>query len=317
MKITVLDASTLGADIKLDGLASLGELTTFSSTTPEQTQAHCAGSDVLVLNKVKINESTLPDTTGIKLICITATGFDNVDLDYCRKKMIGVCNVVGYSTDSVAQTTVASVLYLFNHMPEFTRHVREGNYTSEGVANCLTPVFREISGKTWGIVGCGNIGAKVANVAEALGCRVIVNKRTPSEEFENVDIDTLCRESDIISIHTPLSESTRGLINKEKISLMKKSVIISNVARGAVTDEEAITEAVLKGRIAGFATDVYSAEPFPCDHPFNKIKHLDNVCLTPHMAWGASEARARCIDEICENIKAFYNGEIRCRVDKL
>lgn len=315
MKITVLDASTLGEDINLDGLKKAGELTVYHSTLAKETQAHCSGSEVLILNKVKINAKTLPDTTGIKLICITATGFDNVDTKYCRSKGIAVCNVVGYSTDSVAQTTVASVLYLYNHMREFTRHVQAGHYTAGGVANCLTPTFREISGKTWGIVGCGNIGSKVARVAEALGCRVIVNKRTPSLEFENADIDTLCRESDIISIHTPLNENTKGIISKERIAMMKKGVIISNVARGAVVDEAAIAEAVQNGSIGGFASDVYSVEPFGKEHPFYSIMHLDNVCLTPHMAWGAAEARARCIDEICQNIKAFYAGEKRCRVD--
>ena len=315
MKINVLDASTLGADIDLSGFSKLGEVEVFETTSAEQTPNHSVGADVLVLNKVKINENTLPDTANIKLICITATGFDNVDLDYCRSKNIAVCNVVGYSTDSVAQTTVASALYLFNHLPEFTRHVREGKYTDGGVANCLSPIFHEISGKTWGIVGCGNIGAKVARVAESLGCKIIVNKRTPSDEFETVDIDTLCKESDIISIHTPLNENTKGLISREKISLMKNDVIIVNVARGAVTDENAIADAIKNRQIGGFACDVYSVEPFGKEHPYNDIMHLDNVCLTPHMAWGASEARARCIDEICKNIEAFFGGERRCRVD--
>lgn len=315
MKITILDSATLGSDLDLSPLNSLGEVAVFESTLPEETSAHCSGSDVLILNKVKINQTTLPDTGSIKLICVFATGYDNIDLDYCRSNGIGVCNVVGYSTNSVAQVTIAMVLYLANNMPSFTRHVRSGDYTDGGVANCLVPAYAELCGKTWGIVGCGNIGTAVGKVAEALGCRVLANKRTPGGCFENADIDTLCKESDIITIHAPLSDSTRGLINKERISLMKKSVIIVNVARGAVTDEAAIAEAVQNGDIGAFGADVYSVEPFGKAHPFNAIMQHDNVCLTPHMAWGAIEARERCLGEIVKNIVSFKNGEIRNRVD--
>lgn len=315
MKITVLDSATLGADLDLSPLGELGEVKCYTHTSSEETPCHCSGSDVLILNKVKINENTLPDTGNIKLICLFATGYDNVDLDYCRKNGIGVCNVVGYSTDSVAQVTVAMVLYLANNLKAFTRYVSSGDYTRSGVANYLVPTYNELNGKTWGIVGCGNIGSAVGRVAEALGCRVLANKRTPGGEFENADIDTLCKESDIITIHTPLSDATRGLIGKERIALMKKNVIIVNVARGAVTDEAAIAKAVAAGDIGGFGADVYSAEPFGADHPFNSIMNLDNVCLTPHMAWGAHEARQRCLDEIIKNITAFTRGEKRNRVD--
>lgn len=315
MKITVLDSATLGADLDLSPISELGELTCYANTTAEETSDHCKDSDVLIINKVKINENTLPDTGSIKLICLFATGYDNVDLDYCRKKGIGVCNVVGYSTDSVAQVTVASVLYLANNLRAFTRHVRSGDYTTAGVANYLVPAYNELSGKTWGIVGCGNIGTAVGNVAKALGCRVIANKRTPGGSFENADIDTLCKESDIITIHTPLSDDTRGLISRERIALMKKNVILVNAARGAVTDEAAIAEAVAKGNIGAFGTDVYSVEPFGAEHPFAAIMHMDNVCLTPHMAWAAVEARERCRDEIIKNIASFIKGEKRNRVE--
>ena len=315
MKIAVLDSATLGADLDLSPLGELGEVKCYTHTTADETPEHCKGADVLVINKVKINKSTLPDTGSVKLICIFATGYDNVDITYCNEKGIAVCNVVGYSTDSVAQVTVAMVLYLANNLRAFTRHVSSGDYTRSGVANYLVPAYNELRGKTWGIVGCGNIGSAVGRVAKALGCKVLANKRTPSSEFENADIDTLCKESDIITIHTPLSDATRGLIGKERIALMKKNVIIVNVARGAVTDEAAIAEAVANGDIGGFGADVYSAEPFDASHPFSAIMHMDNVCLTPHMAWGAHEARQRCLDEIIKNITAFTCGEKRNRVD--
>ena len=183
------------------------------------------------------------------------------------------------------------------------------------MANSLTPVYHELAGKTWGIVGYGNIGKQVGRVAEALGCRVIYNKRTPDGNKNCVSLETLCAESDIITVHTPLSDSTRGLIGERAIRLMKRDVILVNEARGAVTDEKALADAIKEGRIGALGCDVFSVEPFGKDYPFYDIKELPNVCLTPHMAWGAYEARVRCLGEIILNIKAFFGGEIRSRVD--
>lgn len=315
MKISVLDSATLGQDLDLSPLESFGEVCIYQSTTEKETPDHCTDSEILVINKVKINENTLPDTGKVRLICEFATGYDNIDLEYCRKNNIAVCNVVGYSTDSVAQLTCALVLTLACRISEFSDYVKSGKYQKGSVANWLAPVYGELSGKTWGVVGLGNIGSKVADVAKALGCRVIVCKRTPSDNFENADIDTLCKVSDIITIHTPLTQDTRNLINKERIATMKKNVIIVNVARGAVTDEAAIACAIKEKRIGAFGSDVFSTEPFGEDHPFTQIMNMPNVCLTPHMAWGAFEARTRCLDEICKNITSFNAGEKRNRVD--
>ena len=190
-----------------------------------------------------------------------------------------------------------------------------GKYTASGVPNCLTPVYHEISGKTWGIIGLGNIGRAVAKVAEALGARVIANKRTPVDDYECVDIDTLCREADIITIHCPLNDASRGLINEERIALMKKDVVIVNEARGAVVNEHDVAEAIKKGMIGAFGSDVYSIEPFGKDHPFYEIKEYSNVLLTPHAAWGSYESRVRCINIICDNIAAFIKDERKNRVD--
>ena len=211
---------------------------------------------------------------------------------------------------------MATALSLLTHLREHNDFVRSGEYTRSGIANRLTPVYHEMRGMTWGIVGCGNIGSAVAKVAEALGARVIVNKRTPSDAFTCVDIDTLCRDSDVISIHCPLNDGTRGLINRDRLALMKKSAIIVNEARGAVVDEGAVAEFILEGRISGYGSDVYSVEPFGTDHPFDKIKDHHAVLLTPHAAWGAFEARARCMDIICDNIRSFEEGKIKNRVDK-
>lgn len=315
MKITVLDAATLGYDISLAPLNEIGEVTVYQTSSPNEIPERINEAEVVIINKVKLNEDNLDYAKNLRLICIAATGYDNIDVTYCKKHGIAVCNVVGYSTDSVAQVTVSMALFLATHLNEYTQCVTSGEYTKKGVPNCLTPVYRELKGMTWGIVGYGNIGRRVAKVAEALGCNVIINKRTPCDEYQNCDIDTLCKKSDIISLHVPLSDQTRGLIDAKRIAMMKKTAILINVARGAVTDEKALADAIKENRIGGIGIDVYSVEPFPKNHPFNEIKALPNVCLTPHMAWGAKDARERCLDEIILNVKAFTRGEKRNRVD--
>lgn len=315
MKIVILDADTLGEDISLSPITDLGETEVYGRTPIESIRERILGKSVVVLNKIKFNEETVGKNSGVKLVCITATGFDNVDLDFCRRENIAVANVRGYSTNSVAQVTIAVVLSLLNHLGEYDEYAKSGAYTKSGVQNSLNPAYHEICGMTWGIVGFGNIGKKVAEVASALGCSILVNKRTPKSGINCVDIDTLCRESDIITIHTPLNEETKNLINEDRIAMMKKNVILVNVARGAVIDEEAVCTAVLNKKIAGFGTDVFSVEPYPINHCYHKLKECKNVIITPHMAWGAIDARQRCIEEISENIKAFVNNIKRNRVD--
>ena len=315
MKIVFLDAATIGDDLTYESFEALGEVSVYPTTSETEFEAHISGAEVVVINKLKLNASNLPVAKDLKLICLAATGFDNVDLDYCRQNGIGVCNVVGYSTQSVAQLTLALALSLYTNLGQFTDFVRSGEYTKGGLANRLTPVYHEIVGKTWGIVGYGNIGKQVARVAEAMGCRVLVYKRTPVEDAECVDFDTVCQKSDILSLHVPLNEQTRNLLDEAHIAMLKKDAIVINVARGAVTDEAALADAILEDRIGGIGVDVYSKEPFDADHPFQKIKHLPNVLLTPHMAWGGYETRVRLLGEIKENIVSFYAGKQRCRVD--
>ncbi len=311
MKITVLDANTLGNDIDVSRISSVGDLTVYDFTEKSQVAERIKDSDVVVLNKIKLYEENLSCAEKLKLICVTATGYDNIDISYCKSRGIQVSNIVGYSTNSVAQVTVATVLELATHIREFNRYVTSGDYTKNGVANRVTPAFCELSGKTWGIIGLGNIGKKVAAVAEAFGCKVLAFKQTPDENYNCTDLDTLCKESDIISIHTPLTEKTRALIGERELSMMKPSVILYNAARGAVTDEAAVADAILTNRIGAFGCDVYSTEPFPSNHPMTRIAALPNVCLTPHMAWASYEARNLCIEEVIKNIVAFKNGEKR------
>ena len=315
MKIVFLDALTLGKDIDLSGFSELGEVVIYGGSSNAEVIERTRDCDVVVTNKLKLNESNLSLAHNLKLICVTATGFDNIDVNYAKSRGIGVCNVVGYSTSNVAQITVGMVLDLINRTDDYRASVKSGEYSARGVANVLSPTYHEIEGKTWGIVGFGNIGRRVARIADALGCRVLVNKREAISDFECVDIDTLCKECDIITLHTPLNDGTRGLISSERIAAMKEGVILVNVARGAVVDENAVANAFKIGKLGGFGCDVYSAEPFGKDHPYYEIKDMDNVILTPHMAWGSYEARLRLCNEVKENIIAFFKGDIKNRID--
>ncbi len=317
MKIAILDAKTLGDDIDLSIYEVFGEVVIYDSTPQELVAQRLYDIDVAILNKVKLNEQNLCDAKKLKLICLTATGFDNVDIAYAKSHNIAVCNVKGYSTDSVAQLTASLALSLSCHLNEFDSYCKSGKYTDSGVQNCLAPVFYELTGKTWGLYGYGNIGKKVGEIAKSLGCNVIVCKRTPDEDVECVSLEELFRRSDVISIHTPLNKDTLHSVDEKILSLAKQNAIIVNAARGAVLDEEAITNAVERGQIAGFATDVYSIEPMTKASAYNRLRTFDNVIFTPHMAWGAYEARVRLMDEIVKNITAFYNGEKRNRVDDM
>lgn len=315
MKIVVLDRDSIGLDTPLEGLYAFGEVVVYNKTAPDEVLERIADADCVILNKVKMTAEVIASAKTLKLICIFATGYDNVDINAARECGVGVTNVPGYSTDSVALFTVANVLALYTHLREYNDYVTSGEYSASGIPNKLVPVYHEISGKTWGIIGLGNIGKAVAKVAEAFGARVIANKRNPVEGYECVDIDTLCRQADIITIHCPLNDESRGLIDKKRISLMKKDVVIVNEARGAVVNEADIADAVKNKMIGAFGSDVYSQEPFTTDHPFYEIKDFCNVLFTPHAAWGSYEARKRCIGIICENIASYLASERKNRVD--
>lgn len=316
MKIAVLDAGTLGADLSLAPLFALGDVAVYPVTAPDEMAERIADREVLVLNKIRCNAKTLAGAKALRLICVAATGYDNIDLAYCRAQGIAVCNVVGYSTESVAQLTLSMVLSLATNLSAFHAYVSDGSYTRSGVANTVAPVFHELSGRTWGVFGYGNIGKKVARVAEAIGCRVLVCKRMPThEDYPVVDFDTLCRESDILTVHSPLTDATRGIFDRAHLAMMKKDAILVNVARGAVMDEAAVADALLSGALGGFGCDVYTSEPFGETHPYTALLDHPRAILTPHMAWGSYEARSLCLSEICQNITSYFEGKIRNRVD--
>lgn len=314
MKIAILDAATLGNDIDLSLFDSLGETNIYQLTSKDEIPDRINDCDVCIINKVKLNEEVLKNAKNLKLICVAATGYDNIDTEYCKQNSIAVCNVAGYSANSVSQLTLAMVLSASCNLNSFRTQVANGNYSKGSVQNILTPVYHELAGKTWGIIGYGGIGKKVGIVAKALGCNVVVNKRTKIETETCLDLDELLAVSDIISVHVPLTDQTRNMIGTREISLMKNGVFLVNVARGAVLDEEAVALAIENKKLGFFGCDVYSTEPMPESHPLYRVKDYENVCLTPHMAWGAYEARERCMQEIKQNIISFYNNENRNRI---
>lgn len=314
MKIKILDAATLGADVDLSVFDSLGEVEIYQLTTRTELFLRVADAEACIINKVKFDREAIDAAKKLRLICVAATGYDNIDTAYCAEKGIAVCNVAGYSSNSVSQLTVAMVLSASVNLSAFRTSVADGTYSNGNVQNILTPVYHELAGKTWGIIGYGGIGQKVGAVAKALGCRVVVNKRMPVDGAECLTLNALLSVSDIVTLHVPLTDMTRGMIGERELSLMKDGAFLVNVARGAVLDEEAVARAVECGKLGFFGCDVYSTEPMPESHPYFRIKDRENVCLTPHMAWGAYEARERCMNEIFKNIRAFLDGEMRNRI---
>jgi glycerate dehydrogenase len=248
------------------------------------------------------------------LICEFATGYDNVDLEYCKSKGIGVANVVDYSTAAVAQHTFAMALYLLERLPFYDNYVKSGTYGSQKRFSNFDKSFTELEGKTWGIIGLGNIGKKTAKIAEGFGCHVIyysVTGKNNSTEYEKVDLDDLLKRSDFISIHCPLSDLTRNLIDFEAMKKMKKTAILLNVARGPVVNNKDLYKALAEDEIYAAGLDVLEKEPIQQDNPLGLIKDSEKLIITPHMAWASTEARTRLAGEVYKNIEAFTKGEKR------
>lgn len=309
MNIVILDYKTLGEDLDLSPVYKYGNVIKYPTTLQSEAAERVKDADIVIVNKIKMTEDVVKNAKNLKLICETATGYDNIDVKYCNEHGIKVANTPAYSTGCVAQVTVSMVCSLITHLNEYRSFVHKGEYQKSGTANCLVPVYHELDGLTWGIIGFGNIGKAVGKIAQAFGCKLLVNKQTPVQGYDCVDLDTILKESDIISIHCPLTEKTRGMIGEQELDKMKQNAIIVNVARGAIWNEEAVANAILEKKIGGMGCDVFSVEPFSENHPFNKLLGLENVLLTPHMAWGSFESRTRCFSTVVSNIDAFLNGK--------
>lgn len=314
MKLVVLEKESLGTDLDITYFNEFGEVDYYDRTVYDEIADRIVDADIVIANKVPLNESTLSGAKNLKIICETATGYNNVDLDYCKARGIRVTNVVGYSTPIVAQHTFAMALYLLEKLPVYDTYVKNGDYAKSPIFTCFEPFFTELEGKTWGIIGLGNIGRKVAEIAKVFGCRVIfysASGNNTTADYERVDFDTLLAESDILSLHCPLTDRTQNIINAEALARMKKTAILINVARGPVVDEQALYDALMSGQIAAAGLDVLVKEPIAADNPLAKIQDSTKLLITPHMAWGSREARERCAREVYKNIQSFLAGEER------
>lgn len=261
-----------------------------------------------------MNEETLKDAPNVKLICEFATGYDNVDLTYCKSRGIRVANVVNYSTDAVAQHTFALYLYLAESLRHYDDYVKSGVYGAQSRFSNFDIPFTELTDKTWGIIGMGNIGRKTAKIAKAFGCKVIfysVTGKSSCTDYEQVDFDTLLGESDVLSLHCPLSNLTKNLIDLEAMKKMKKTAYLINVARGPVVNNQDLYTALEEGLIAGAGLDVLEKEPITQDNPLARIQDSRKLFITPHLAWASTEARTRLVKEVYLNIEAFLKGEER------
>lgn len=314
MKIVVLERNSAGTDIDVN-FDDLGQTTYYWNTvTPDEVRERIADAEVIVANKAPLNEATLKDAPQVKLICELATGYDNVDIEYCRQRGIRVANVVNYSTAAVAQHTFALALYLYEKLPYYDNYVKSGAYGAQQRFSNFDIPFGELDGKTWGIVGMGNIGRKVAQIATAFGCKVIfysVTGKSTVTEYERVNFDILLKESDFLSLHCPLSDLTRNLIDLTALRKMKQTAILINVARGPVVNNRDLYQALTEGTIAAAGLDVLEKEPIAADNPLGTIQDSQKLFITPHLAWASVEARIRCVSEVHENIRAYQEGRVR------
>ena len=306
MKIVFLDAKTIGDDIDLSGYKELGEVVTYDFSTTEEARERTKDADVIVLNKVEINETSIGEAAHLKLVCVTATGTNNLDKEYLAKRNIPWRNVAGYSTETVAQHTFALLFYLMEKLRYYDDYVKSERYVEDVSFTHFDHVFHELSGQTWGIIGLGAIGRRVADIAKLFGCHVIyysTSGKNDQKDYERVSFDELLRTSDIVSVHAPLTPETNGLMNAEAFGKMKPEAIFLNLGRGPIVVEQDLADALKHGQIAAAGLDVLCKEPMAADNPLKEIKDSERLLITPHIAWASIEARTRLMQIILGYIR--------------
>lgn len=309
MKIVFLDTKTVGDLPSLNSLDKLGNVTYYQVTKPDQTEERITGADVVITNKVVLNRELLEKTDSLKLICIAATGMNNVDLLAAEELGIRVKNVSGYSTKSVAQCTFAMIFHLVQHLNYYDDYVKSGSYSESEIFTNQDRSFFELSGKRFGIIGFGNIGGKVAKIAEAFGAEVVyysTSGKNNDQPYKQLDLHELLESSDIVSIHAPLNKNTDNLIGKDELLIMKSESILINTGRGGIVDENALAQAINDNQIGGAGIDVFENEPIKSDNPLLTISNREKIVLTPHIAWSSVEARTELIDGVKKNIEDFF-----------
>lgn len=318
MKIVFLDRKSLGEDCDTTVFEQLGEMTTYQTTAPEEVIGRVRDCDVILTNKVVISAEVMAAAKNLKYVGLSATGVNNVDVEYASAHGIAVCNVKGYSTDSVAQHTFALLLMVMEQMGHFDRYIKSKEYSTSQLFTWLDKPFFELAGKTWGIIGLGDIGRKVATIAKAFGCKVIyysTSGRNNTTDYERVEFEELLSRADIVSVHAPLIDSTRALMNYEAFAKMKKTAYFVNVGRGPIVVEQDLARALDENLIAGAGLDVFEKEPMDVDNALLAVKNPAKLAMTPHIAWASVEARQRLVREMYDNLVAYTRGERRNRVD--
>lgn len=308
MKLVFLDKKTIGDDMDFTQFHELGEVVEYDFTSPEEVPARVADADVVIVNKVPINEQTIYTAQNLKLVCVTATGTNNLDKGYLAERGIAWRNAAGYSTESVAQHTFAMLFYLMEHLRYYDDYVKEGHYVDDVMFTHFAKTFCQLTGKTWGIIGLGAIGRRVAEIARLFGAEILYYSASGAPEqkgYLQVDFDTLLRKSDIVSVHAPLNTYTEGLMNAYAFSVMQPHAIFLNLGRGPIVVEKALVDALNAGKIAAAGLDVLCREPMAPDSPLLEVQDKSRLLITPHIAWASVEARTNLMNIVAGQIKEF------------
>ena len=311
MNIVFLDASTVGEVPNLESLKELGDVTFYDVTAPEETAERICGADIAITNKVVFTRELMQNAEQLKLICIAATGMNNVDREAAKDLGIKVKNVAGYASVSVAQTTFAMILKLLQNLAAYDNYIKSGEYSRSPIFTNMHQNYHEISGMRFGIIGLGNIGQKVADIAESFGAEVVyysTSGKNTGQPYERLELNDLLETSDIVSIHAPLNENTENLIGADQLALMKSSALLINTGRGGIVNEADLAHALDEESIGGAALDVFENEPIKPDNPLLSINNKDRIVLTPHIAWASVEARTQLIEGVKENIETFIDA---------
>ena len=310
-KIVILDAKTLGKIPNLNKLSDFGKEDSYETTSPKEIISRVVDAEIIITNKVVIDKDVMKHCSRLKLICISATGMNNVDLNTARQKGIMVKNAIGYGSHSVAQHTIALILQLYNQLNYYDSYVKSGKYSQSDIFTHYGPSITELHNKIFGIIGLGNIGKTVAKIASGFEAKVkyySTSGKNVQNKYPQLSLDELLQTSDIISIHAPLNEKTRNLISSEQLAIMKPTTILVNVGRGGIVNEFALAKAIDNKQIGGACIDVFENEPLNTDNPLLKVKYPEKLVLSPHNAWASIEARTKLIDIVYQNIEEFINS---------
>ena len=309
--IVFLDQKTIGKVDNLKLLSKIGKLDTYETTEPGQVVERCKDREIVIVNKVEMTEEVMKQLPDLKLICVAATGVNNVDLNYAGNNGIEVKNVAGYSTDSVAQLTFTMLLYLINKPYYYDTYVKSGAYSRSGSFTHHNEPFWELKGKRLGIIGLGTIGRQVARIAESFGMEVVFYSTTGRNNhisYKRFELEDLLKSSDVVSIHAPLNNQTRNLITYDRMKLMRPCAILLNLGRGGIVNEKDLAKALNENVIAAAGIDVMEHEPINADNPLLKLFDKEKILITPHMAWASKESRELLVEKIARNIEIYLKS---------